>query len=181
VNAFPSIPRVLVLGYGNPGRLDDGLGAAVVREVGAMGLPGVEAEHDYQLNIEHAARIIGCPAVIFADACVGGQAPWFFRRLTPRRAESFSSHVMRPEAVLSFAADAFGWDGRAYLLGVRGHEFNAFEERLSGRARADMARLLPTLRAALESGDLDAMTTAGPLSDSATACNGGDPCVTTSM
>ena len=33
--------RVLVIGYGNPGRWDDGLGPALAAELGGLGLPNV--------------------------------------------------------------------------------------------------------------------------------------------
>ncbi|MBV8574206.1 MAG: hypothetical protein JOZ58_04080, partial [Acetobacteraceae bacterium] len=36
-----SRPRVLVLGYGNPGRQDDGLGPAAVAEIDRRAFPGV--------------------------------------------------------------------------------------------------------------------------------------------
>lgn len=172
-----STDRILVLGFGNPGRLDDGLGWGVVEAVRAMALPGVDAEHDYQLNIEHAGVIAGYGTVVFADAAVGGEGV-FLRLLLPRRAESFSSHVMRPEAVLSFAEEVFGWRGLAYLLGVRGYEFNEYEERLSGGARENLARATALLARGLAGGDLEGVTTGDPVADSARACNGGAPCKT---
>lgn len=170
--------RVLVLGYGNPGRLDDGLGHAIVRAI--AGTPGVDTEHDYQLNIEHAALVSGYDTVIFADAAVAGDEACFFRELTPRRAESFSSHLMRPESVLAFAVEAFGWTGRAFLLGVRGYEFNEYDERLSECATANLDSAVDLLRLALAAGDMGTMTTAGPVDDSAAACNGGATCRATS-
>ncbi|MBZ0172821.1 MAG: hydrogenase maturation protease [Phycisphaerales bacterium] len=167
---------VLVLGFGNPGRLDDGLGLAVVEEI--AGHPGVVAEHDYQLNIEHGALVAGFDTVVFVDAVVSGDEPCFFRRLMPRKAESFSSHVMRPESVLAFAGDGFGWDGAAYLLGVRGYEFNEYGERLSEPALENLGAAVALLRRVLDGDDMEAMTTAGPLDDSAAACNGGETCET---
>ena len=44
--------HILLLGYGNPGRLDDGLGAAFCGEIEKMDLPGVNIEADYQLTVE---------------------------------------------------------------------------------------------------------------------------------
>ena len=49
--------RLLVLGWGNPGRRDDGLGPAIVEELDGMGIAGVTAESDYQLSIEAAADL----------------------------------------------------------------------------------------------------------------------------
>lgn len=74
------MPRVLVYGYGNPGRRDDGLGPALVRELAARGVadeagPGarVVLESGYQLQVEDAALVAGFDAVIFADAEVGAE------------------------------------------------------------------------------------------------------------
>ncbi|MFL7814309.1 MAG: Ni/Fe hydrogenase, partial [Anaerolineales bacterium] len=64
--------QVLVYGYGNPGRQDDGLGIALVDKLeewaSQQGLDGVQFENNYQLNIEDAEAISGKDLVIFADA-----------------------------------------------------------------------------------------------------------------
>ena len=172
----PKHEPVLLIGFGNPGRLDDGLGAAVVQAV--AGRPGVHAEHDYQLNIEHATLIAAHKTVIFADAAPPGAGPCIFRRLLPRNDQTFSSHIMRPESLLAVAYELFGFNGRAYLLGVRGREFNQYEERLSNEAKSNLAETLQRLSQALENDDLDDITTAGPIDDSAAACNGGATCKT---
>ena len=43
--------RILVIGYGNPGRRDDGLGPALAARLEALALPGVTVESDFQLAI----------------------------------------------------------------------------------------------------------------------------------
>ena len=47
--------KVLLIGYGNPGRLDDGLGPALAAAVEKLAIPGVTVDADYQLNVEDAA------------------------------------------------------------------------------------------------------------------------------
>lgn len=171
-------PTILVLGYGNPGRLDDGLGPALAENIGRLALPGVTAESAYQLNIEDAALIAGFGVVVFADAAVTGDDPGFFRRLLGRPAASCSSHVMRPEAVVALAAEALGFAGRAYLLGVRGYAFNEYEERLSERAQRNLASQAAMLARALagHAAAIDSFTTGGPIDDSAAACNAACGC-----
>jgi hydrogenase maturation protease len=168
--------RALVIGYGNPGRLDDGLGPALALAVGD--LPGVRTEHAYQLNIEHAAAVADADTVVFADATVAGPEPCFFRPLRPRRAESFTSHAARPEAILALAGEAFGWTGRAFLMGVRGYSFNEYAERLSDGAARNLGAAADLLREALLADDPEIHTTGGPIDDSGAACNGGAPCET---
>jgi hydrogenase maturation protease len=172
--------RVLVIGYGNPGRQDDGLGPRLAGEVERAAIPGVVAITDYQLNVEHAGDIADADTVIFADAAISGRTPCFFRRLTPRRAEGYSTHSMRPEAILAFAADTFGWSGRAYLLGVRGRAFNDFGEELSDDARENLAAATGLLLDALRAGRLDEATTDEPTDNSITHCYGAQTCKTAS-
>jgi len=176
-------PSTLVLGYGNPGRLDDGLGPALVEAIDALGLPGVTVLSDYQLSAEHAAELIDHDRVVFADAAVEVESPFFLRALLPRAAVSFTSHSMRPEAVLSLAIDTLGWQGEAYLLGIRGYEFNEFGERLSAAARENLDAATECLARALGvkgGGTMGDVVTGGPIQDSVRLSSGKNPCETTS-
>ena len=72
--------KVLLIAYGNPGRLDDGLGPAVADAVQRIGLPSVTIESCYQLAVEHAEAAARHDVVIFADADASGPAPFRFDR-----------------------------------------------------------------------------------------------------
>ena len=74
---------ILLIGFGNPGRLDDGLGPAMTGAIEALGLPGVAVEADYQLTVEDAAELARCKVVVFADADATGPEPFWVRRLEP--------------------------------------------------------------------------------------------------
>jgi hydrogenase maturation protease len=147
--------KALLIGYGNPGRLDDGLGPALAAEVERLGLPGVTVESDYQLTVEDAAAIAQHDVVIFADAAVAGPDPFGFERLEPRSAVSFSSHSVEPAAVLALARDLFGSRAPGYCLGIRGYEFNEYQERLSERARANLASATSFIESALRTGNYE--------------------------
>ena len=138
----PGGKRVLLFGYGNPGRLDDGLGPALADAVAGWGLPEVTVDCDYQLMVEDSATVAEDDAVIFADASLSGREPFFFERLEAGGGLGFSSHSMEPAAVLALARDLFGAAPVGYALGVRGYEFDAFGERLSGRAQANLQAAL---------------------------------------
>ena len=43
--------KILVIGYGNPGRLDDGLGPAFAERIQAMELPSVTVESNTSLTL----------------------------------------------------------------------------------------------------------------------------------
>ena len=55
---------MLLIGYGNPGRGDDGLGPELARRVAQRRLPGLTVEIDYQLTVDHALQVAGVDAVV---------------------------------------------------------------------------------------------------------------------
>jgi hydrogenase maturation protease len=137
--------RILVIGYGNPGRGDDGLGPALADGLAALGLPGVTVESDYQLSIEHAALAAEHDLVVFADADAGSEAPFYLRPVSPGPAGSFTSHSVSPGEVLRIAHSCFDASPRGYLLGMRAVEVGRFEEGLSGEARKGLGAALEYL------------------------------------
>jgi len=142
-------PRMLLIGYGNPGRLDDGLGPAVAAAAEQWHLPHVTVDSDYQLTVEHAGDIASHDIVVFADASVNGREPFFVERITPTREQSFSTHSIDPAPLLYMAHDLFDAKTTGYVLGIRGYEFNEFGERLSERAADNLRDALEFLRSAL--------------------------------
>lgn len=148
-------PRVLVYGYGNPGRLDDGLGPALARDLSARDLGcGVTLETGYQLQVEDAALVAEHGVVLFADADVACAEPFELRRLEPRRAAEFSTHAVAPEAVLALAREHFDCETVAFVLGIRGYQFDEFGEGLSPGARRNLAAASDYVARALLDGSL---------------------------
>ena len=145
----------LILAWGNPGRLDDGLGPALAEAVADMGLPKVEVISDYQLQVEHAAEIADRRTVIFADADRQGSAPFSLERIhAAANGLGFSTHSVSPAALLALARDLFDCEPEAWLLGIRGYEFDDFGERISAGARENLAAAVAHLEAAVRSGRL---------------------------
>jgi len=141
--------KVLLIGYGNPGRRDDGLGPALAGAVEKLEIPGVTVDADYQLTVEDAAAVTAHDAVVFADAAVAGPEPFSFRRIEPKLAVSFSSHSVDPQTVLALAHELFGARTEGYVLGIRGYAFEEFGESLSQRARANLAAALAFIQPVL--------------------------------
>jgi hydrogenase maturation protease len=150
---------VLLIGYGNPGRLDDGLGPALADAVAALNLPHVTVESDYQLQPEDAAEIASHDVVIFADADLACAEPFRFERIEPKRQTNFSSHLTSPEALLALAHEAFGASTQGYVLGIRGREFNDFGEGLSVEAQANLEAAERFIVPLLQARRFDALTT----------------------
>lgn len=149
---------VLVIGYGNPGRQDDGLGPALAEAVERLRIPGVTVEAGYQLTVEDAAAVAAHRYVVFADASVGGREPFFFRAMQPAAHTSFSTHSVEPEAVLALARDLFQAETKGYALGIRGYRFNEFGETLSDEGRQNLAAALHFIVPVLKDCTFDAVT-----------------------
>ena len=148
--------KILLIGYGNPGRLDDGLGPACARRLSALDLPGVTIDANYQLNVEDATAVAEHDIVIFADAAVGGKEPFGLYELRPAREWSFTTHSVEPATVLAMAHEMFSSSTRGYALGIRGYEFNEFGERISPPAQANLEAAVAFLAQAIRADALAA-------------------------
>jgi hydrogenase maturation protease len=142
--------RVLIIGYGNPGRLDDGLGPEFAARMEKLNLEGVTVDSNYQLAVEDAAAIAEHDFVIFADADTAGAEPFHFEAVVPRSHMSFSSHSISADALMAMAEDLLNSRAEAYMLGIRGYEFNQFGERISPKALENLDSALDFMKQALE-------------------------------
>jgi hydrogenase maturation protease len=127
-------PRILVLGYGNPGRQDDGLGPAVAAAIEKLAWRNVTAYDNYQLVIEDAIDVAEHDIVWFVDAARIGPAPYFVSDISAAPGIEFTSHLIRPEVILAIAKQYYCRSPQAFLLGVRGYEFEFTEELTVGAA-----------------------------------------------
>jgi hydrogenase maturation protease len=146
-----AVASVLLYGYGNPGRGDDGLGPALAAAVEELALPGVAVDANYQLVVEDAAEMSRFGAVVFADAATAGPAPFWFARIEGSGAShlGFSSHSVTPDQVMALARELFGSKVPAYTLGIRGYTFGELDEGLSAQARANLGQAVAFARTAL--------------------------------
>jgi len=133
---------ILLIGYGNPCRLDDGLGPAVAQAIAEMDIEGIDVDSDYQLTVEDAVDISKHDAVIFADADVSGPEPFYFKKIKPAEHVSFSSHSISPTSLLGLVKNIYNIEVDAYILGIRGYDFNEFEEKLSEKAQYNLKQAL---------------------------------------
>jgi hydrogenase maturation protease len=140
----PAKSRVLVLGYGNPGRQDDGLGPAAALAVQNFGVPGLTVEINYLLNIEDSADAAEHDCVLFLDAAETGPEPFDVREVAPAEEIAFTSHIVKPEVIVAICRKHFGRMPRAWLMAIRGYEFE-LEEGLTDAAKANLERAITHL------------------------------------
>jgi hydrogenase maturation protease len=130
----------LLIGYGNPGRGDDGLGPAFARRIAARNLPGLTTEIDYQLTVDHALMISEAATVVFADAALDAEVPFYFKPMDESVAQALGSHSVTPQAALALARLLFGAAPRGFILGLRGSSYGAMAEGLTEEALGSLAQ-----------------------------------------
>jgi hydrogenase maturation protease len=129
---------VLVIGYGNPLRGDDGIGPAVAADVARLGLPGVRVLEDHQLTPELAAELAEVQLAVFVDAAVGGD-PVTCVRLEATAAAAAMTHAADPRALLALARALYGRVPEAWLVTAGGEDFG-FRDGLSPTGRENACR-----------------------------------------
>jgi hydrogenase maturation protease len=138
--------KILVFGYGNPGRLDDGLGPAFAAKLEEMSLDGVTVDSNYQLTVEDADQIKDYDVVFFVDASVDCKEPFELSDVTPESTMHFSSHFFTAGDVLGLAQELFQAKTKAHVLAIRGYEFNEFGEWLSEKAQNNLEKAVEFFR-----------------------------------
>jgi hydrogenase maturation protease len=117
--------KVLVLGYGNRSRNDDGVGWFVVEQLGIMQLADVELQFAHQLEVDHADEIRRFDTVIFVDAAVPQSSHLVTRTVVSPRLQGHAvAHYLTPADVLALCSSLYGIQPHATLFSVRGEDFN---------------------------------------------------------
>jgi len=121
---------VLVIGYGNPLRGDDGVGCVIAEELAKRicdPTSRVQVVACHQLNPELSEPIAETRAVIFIDASVDLK-PGEVRvhAVTPDRfSPAGITHHMKPSALLATAAELFGQAPPAKTVGIGVSSFDS--------------------------------------------------------
>ncbi|MDJ0992682.1 MAG: hydrogenase maturation protease [Dinoroseobacter sp.] len=129
---------VLLIGYGNPGRGDDGLGPALAQRIEKRSLSDLEVKIAFQLTVEHALDVAKADIVVFADACMASQEPFTFTEISSTSPGDLDSHNVSPQSVLALAEELFGSSARGFALAISGCEFGEVKEGMSDPAIAHL-------------------------------------------
>ena len=132
------MPKILVIGYGNPDREDDGVGWHVLQRLSdhfgspVMALDGgaFEQEHNpqlvfvLQLTPEMAESVAEYDFVCFVDAHTGAYAEDVrLAPLKPGYQASPFTHHFSPESCLAIAQTLYGHAPAGLVVSVRGYKF----------------------------------------------------------
>ena len=139
--------RLLIIGYGNPLRGDDGLGWRAAEDL-AREFPNVNVEIRtcHQLVPEHVDLVSRAETTFFIDAAEDGEpgevkcAP-----VAPQRETSSSSHQLSPAAILAWSRELYGRHPRGFALSICGGCFE-MGEKLSPAVAASLPHLTALAR-----------------------------------
>ena len=144
--------KILIYGYGNPGRQDDGLGNAFVEGMEAWakekGIEGISFDSNYQLNIEDAAEVSDKDLVIFADASTEPIESFILTPVTASTKVAFTTHAASPGYIVDLCKQLYQRVPATYLMHIKGYNW-AFREGLSEKALKNLAGALEHLQALL--------------------------------
>lgn len=146
-------PKIFIYGYGNPGRQDDGLGNLFVEKISEWvqqeGFENFKFDSNYQLNIEDAAEIAGFDIVIFVDASVEDIQDVVLDEITPKTKVEFSMHSVSASYVVQLCNDIYKESPRAYLLHIKGYEWE-FREGVTARAAENLEKAFEFMKPLLK-------------------------------
>lgn len=115
----------LILGIGNSGRQDDGLGWKFLDKIKETLPNNYDCEYRYQLQIEDAELISTYNSVYFVDAHKEQfDDGYILKECYPKSDQGFTTHQLAPETVLYIANKLYNAELRSYILGISGQYFD---------------------------------------------------------
>jgi hydrogenase maturation protease len=127
--------KLLVVGYGNTLRCDDGVGPRIAQTVAGLHLLNVETLACPQLTPELAEPVSHAGRVVFVDAALDGPPEVQLRKLSPADSAQVMAHAADPSIILALARDVFGKAPKAWWLTIPIEQLGIGEE-LSPLAKA---------------------------------------------
>jgi hydrogenase maturation protease len=116
--------KILLIGIGNSGRGDDGVGWRFVDAISDGLYDFLDCEYRYQLQVEDADLITGYDTVLFVDASLEALKEGFeVRPCTPKGQYTFTSHALEPSAVVHLTNTLYHKYPEAYVLAIAGVEW----------------------------------------------------------
>jgi len=145
--------KILIYGYGNPGRQDDGLGIRFISELECWLkqniMDNISLDSNYQLNIEDALALSEADIAIFVDASTETIEDFVLTKVEPCDKVEFTMHAVSPAFILSLCRDLYKTAPKTYLLHIKGYEW-AMQEGLSEKAGCNLNLALAFIQSILK-------------------------------
>ena len=114
----------IILGIGNSGRSDDGLGWEFLKRVeNSMHFKGLPF-YRYQLQVEDAELIKDFKTVIFVDSVRTPLKDGYnWKECKPEENHEFTTHTLSPETVVSLCNGLYKRNPIAFVLEIQGYDW----------------------------------------------------------
>ena len=168
MNPVPAVnieTELLVIGYGNTLRGDDGVGPRVAEAIEKLNLPGVSTLVCQQLSPEYADPVSRAHTVVFVDAEIVQGSKFKvqssgipdpepatlsrelirLRKLEPGESSQLMAHAADPRTMLALARDVFGHAPQAWWLTIPAVKLD-FSETLTPEAQRGFEMALEKIR-----------------------------------
>lgn len=119
--------KILIYGFGNPGRNDDGLGNFLVESLEKDCEYNLVFDTNYQINAEDSLLISQFDIVFFVDASENEIESFKFSEVSPDLNIAFSTHAMTLGSVLSLCNELYSKFPQVYLLEIKGYDWDIGE------------------------------------------------------
>ncbi len=134
--------NTILIGIGNCGRQDDGLGWAFLEHLKPELPDNFDIEYRYQLQIEDAEMISHYQKVFFIDADKSPETKSFIiSECFPKETHYFSSHALPPETILYLADTVYGKNPESYIIGISGESYQ-LEIGLTENAKSNLKKAI---------------------------------------
>lgn len=135
--------KVLLVGFGNEYRRDDGLGIKLLDLV-----DNIEKIKVQELTFDMAEILKNYDIVVFVDASIEGDEI-SFRKITEEITFSPLTHHTSCEELLIWTKTLYGKAPEFYLLSIKGYDFD-FGEELSEKAKENLEKAFEFIKGFLE-------------------------------
>ena len=136
--------NLLVIGYGNSLRGDDGVGRRLAEAVAAWRAPDIAVLSLHQLVPELVEDLQDAERVLFVDA-VAGVGDVHLRKFVAFPGNRSLNHHADPGGLLALATELYGHCPEAWLLTIPGSNFDLSED-ISPGAQANMTKALALVK-----------------------------------
>lgn len=135
---------LLIIGYGNPQRRDDGCGYRVAGRLHALlrETSGVRIQSVHQLDPDLTEDLASAREVVFVDATIRDlKRGRMWRRIAPESGLlPLWTHHLRPSFLLGLTFSIWSRCPPAWLVSIKGHDFD-FGEQLSPKAAESVEKV----------------------------------------
>jgi hydrogenase maturation protease len=140
-----SSSTLLIVGYGNTLRRDDGVGPKAAEAIATLDLPGVRVLSLPLLTPEIADPISKSKTVVFVDAAIDAPREVQLRKIVPAESSQIMAHAANPATLLAVARDLFDHAPNAWLLTIPIEDMG-IGETLSPLAQSGLAAAIYLLK-----------------------------------